>query len=151
MGSCCIAQGAQLDALWRDSGVGWREWEGGLRGRGIHIYILKADSRCCRQKPTQSNYPTVKNKKFLKRANVLLKDPGDLTPSSDSVSYSLPISCGSPGGFDLDILCPQGLPWGFSLKSFLLLLFFEAPTTAWKSKEILHFYFLICLRSAFSW
>ena len=40
MGSCCIAQGAQLGALWQPRGVGWfGNWEGGSGVRRTYIYF----------------------------------------------------------------------------------------------------------------
>ena len=41
MGTCYIAQGTQLDALWRPRGVGW---EG---GREVQEGRIQADSVCC--------------------------------------------------------------------------------------------------------
>ena len=46
MGSCCIAQGAQLGALWQPRGVGWFGIGKEVQGSGGHIYTL-ADSHCC--------------------------------------------------------------------------------------------------------
>jgi len=49
MGGCCIAQGAQLGALWRPKWVGW--W-GEVRGRGytqlIHIVIQQKLTQHCK-------------------------------------------------------------------------------------------------------
>ena len=47
LGSCCIAQGDQLDALCPPRGVGQGGWEGDARGRGYRdICIRIADSLC---------------------------------------------------------------------------------------------------------
>ena len=46
MGSCCIAQGAQLGAQWWFRGVGqWGGWEAGSKGDDICIVI--PDSHGC--------------------------------------------------------------------------------------------------------
>ena len=50
MGSCCIAQGAQLRALWWPRKVEWGWWEGGYRGseagRG-YMYVLFLVAQSC--------------------------------------------------------------------------------------------------------
>ena len=58
MGSSCIAQGAQLGALWCPRGVGWGIG-GRLKREGIYIYIHITDSRGCTGEANttlQSNY-----------------------------------------------------------------------------------------------
>ena len=48
MGSCCIAQGDQLDASWWTRGVGYGGREGDAGGKGYgDICICIADSLCC--------------------------------------------------------------------------------------------------------
>ena len=44
VGTCCIAHGAQLSALWWPTGVGWVE--GGSPRRRGYIYIYIADTLC---------------------------------------------------------------------------------------------------------
>ena len=82
MGTCYIAQGAQLGGPWWPRGVGWG-CEGGPRERGyiyIHIYIYKhkADSLHCTAETyttLYSNYTPIKNKNKTKLAKVFPSPP----------------------------------------------------------------------------
>ena len=74
MGSCRIAQGDQLGALWPPRGVGYGGWEGDARGRGYgDIHMRMADSLCCTAETNTtlwSNYTPIKMLKKINKAIV---------------------------------------------------------------------------------
>ena len=74
MGSCCIAQGTQLDVMWWPRGVWWGRGVGREDQEGggyiyIYIHIHITDSLCCGAEANtilQSHYTPMKKERLSK-------------------------------------------------------------------------------------